>query len=234
MNKLRIILAISLISATLSCSNYQKEYYESGKIKAVYKTDKEGLWVGVYKQYYENGKLMFECDYSAGYPNGIAKYYYPSGQQKEIRHFNNGQLCDTIKCYDSIGNLYYFENYIKGQKVGYGWYEKNGELFTAKEFTDTTNLPKIEDLKITFSHRPDTFTIGDTTMIDIRHKSISKFQIEPSFSNGYMIYDVRKDSFMISFTPLKEGRAFLVIDLKINSSIHKNIGSIEYKVVNKN
>jgi len=227
----KILLEILLLRIMLSCTKYQKDYYNSGNIKANYKTDKNGNWHGLYKKFYNNGRLEFKCNYSQGFPDGLARFYYPNGELKMIKPFKMGLLDGTVKGYDTNGIFNYSEKHLNGNILGYYYYDANGKMINGLEYLDPNDLPKLEDFNIQFSHRQDTFVVGDTTLIDIMHDSILKFQLILMFTNGSVKYDYRKDSFNFSFTPKRKGKSVMLINIQVNDTLRMNLGKKEYIVI---
>ena len=132
----------------ISCAKYQKDYYDSGNIKAIYKANKNGNWHGLYKKYYSNGQLEFECNYSQGFPDGLARFYYPSGELKMIKPFKMGLLDGTVKGYDTNGIFYYSEKHLNGNILGYYYYDASGKMINGLEYLDPDDLPNFEDFNI--------------------------------------------------------------------------------------
>jgi len=64
-----------------------------------------GLREGIWKYYYNNGKLKYEGNYSQGNPDRRHKYYYPSGALKEEQYYQLGIREKNWKKYDEEGNL---------------------------------------------------------------------------------------------------------------------------------
>lgn len=61
---------------------------------------------GLFKSYFDNGKLSCEGNMINGYCSGIFKYYFPNGNIKAIRIYKNGILDGEQKNYYENGNLY--------------------------------------------------------------------------------------------------------------------------------
>lgn len=65
-----------------------------------------GLREGIWRYYYQNGKLRFEGNYTRGMANGKHKYYYQDGGIKEEQFYVMGLKEKTWKKFDESGNLY--------------------------------------------------------------------------------------------------------------------------------
>jgi uncharacterized protein len=73
---------------------YHTEYFESGKIKRRYQT-KDGIRVGVYKEYYENGRAAVETFYSAdGELNGFYQEFNEDETLVKCIMYKRGKITD--------------------------------------------------------------------------------------------------------------------------------------------
>ena len=173
-------LKIFLLICTLSffflsgCNNNTvKEYYESGELKAEYKTkngvrhgkccyyyqngNKEktvcyinGKENGLYQEFYPNGKLKMEAYYKKGKQDGLLKVYFENGQLKIVNEFSSGK------------NHYFFpsgktemEAIVKNDStVYYRKYNKKGEI--TEEF---------RSIHVIFDK--DSVVLGDSILIRI-------------------------------------------------------------------
>lgn len=97
---------------------YAKEFDENGNIIAViqYSDGREidrdvinrkidSLKVGVWKEFYPNGKLFRESNYSFGKLNGVFREYSITGELNLSYRYENGVLVDTIVDIDEEINL---------------------------------------------------------------------------------------------------------------------------------
>ena len=64
-----------------------------------------GLREGIWKYYYNDGKVKYEGNYSQGNPDKKHKYYFPSGVLKEEQYYELGIREKNWKKYDELGNL---------------------------------------------------------------------------------------------------------------------------------
>ena len=70
-----------------------KEWYENGKLdmKGNYKDGiKDGLW----KKWYENGQLVFEMNYKDDKEDGLQRLWYENGQLKSEGNYKDGKRID--------------------------------------------------------------------------------------------------------------------------------------------
>jgi len=81
-----------------------KEYYESGKIfkEINFINDKEN---GQGKIYYEDGKILRVVNLKNGKENGDVIDYYPNGRIKNKAHFIDGELNGEVISYSENGNI---------------------------------------------------------------------------------------------------------------------------------
>lgn len=87
---------------------------------------KEGIW----KKYYENGKVKHELTYKANKPDGYAKFYYETGIVSEEGLWRNNKWVGEYKFFFENGNLSYEWNYNdQGKRSGQQkYYHSNGKL----------------------------------------------------------------------------------------------------------
>ena len=95
-----------------------------------YKRYKIGERNGKGKEYYDNGKLIFEGEYINGERNkGIGIEYYDNGKIEYEGEYINGERNGKGKEYYDNGKLRFEGEYLNGEKNGIGKeYDINGEL----------------------------------------------------------------------------------------------------------
>jgi hypothetical protein len=228
---IRILTFIAFSLLFFSCSKYEKDYHDNGKVKMKYQLDENGNWIGDVKQFYESGELEFECYYVSGVPEGLARFYYETGVLRLTKPYSMGIIDGNAQWYDSLGNLSYSELYSNDTLINCYWYNEKGKVVNGLECLDDSFTPQIEDFKILFSHRQDTFKIGERTKIDIRHDSILPYQIKLEFTNGRMEYKVKHDSFKYTFTPRRKGNSYMQVFVKYDLKKTKYVGILEYPVI---
>lgn len=94
-----------------------KEFYESGKLKAIGNyTDgkKDGLW----KHTFENDSLEQIGVFVKGKPEGLWKWYYPSGVVRREETYKNGKENGIMREYDDQGAILAEGEYINGLQEG--------------------------------------------------------------------------------------------------------------------
>jgi len=207
---MKLIYSILIVLILISCSESVKEYYPSGALKFEYKLNEHGQLIGNYHVYYENGQPMAIIPFSEGIRNGVATYYD-----------STGYVCDE-------------ETYIDGLVKKYKSINNKGQVTYAFTNLDSLDLPSMDDFKITFSHRQDTFTVGDTTMIDIACDKVSKNNIRLLISYGATQMNWLRDNYIYNYTPKDTGKSTLSIFIQMTDSIPElhRIGSKEYTITN--
>ena len=86
---------------------------------------KEGVW----KKYWNNGKLASEITYKNNLQNGYAKIYYKNGNISEEGTWMNGKWDGSYKLYYENGQLSYDWNYVNGKRDGaQKYYFENGKV----------------------------------------------------------------------------------------------------------
>ena len=222
-----------VVILTISCTRVEKKYYTNGQLKYKAQLDNDNNWHGKVINYYSNGNVEFESNYVHGQPNDLARFYYSNGVLKMVKPFQDGKLNGVVKGYDSCGYLNYTGEYLNDRFLNYTWYDTNGKIDYRFYYLDTNNLPRFEDFEIKLTVNSEHLFLGDTVSIDIKHDSLLRHQYSPTFTNGTLIFEWEKDSFMYRFTPRRLGHSKLFIELKINDSISKRIGNMDFEVIEK-
>jgi antitoxin component YwqK of YwqJK toxin-antitoxin module len=99
-----------------------KEYFDSGKLRGEGRYNKdarEGLW----KFYHENGQLEQQGTYRNGKPDGEWIWYYASGELLREEAYFDGLQDGVMTEYDETGNIITKGQYIEGKENG-EWYYK--------------------------------------------------------------------------------------------------------------
>jgi uncharacterized protein len=93
-------------------------FYENGETytNAHYKM---GVFVDSFFLYFKNGQVQVESWFDpTGHEQGLYKIYYENGKLRQIGHDINNQYDDTIKTFYDNGQLMYLEYYKNGKKEG--------------------------------------------------------------------------------------------------------------------
>ena len=111
-----------------------KEYYDSGKLEKEFPF-KNGLLHGICRTYYDTGKIAKEGTFLNGREEGISRLFYKSGQLKGESVFKNGLKDGETRLYHASGSLRGMLPFSKGQIHGKAMmYYPSGQLELEVEF----------------------------------------------------------------------------------------------------
>jgi antitoxin component YwqK of YwqJK toxin-antitoxin module len=113
-----------------------KVYFESGKLEEVH-TWKNGKINGLTQLYYENGNLKAEYTILNEIYSGVYKEYYSDGKLKSVKNYSNGKLNGLIQLYYETGNLK--SEYTVLNEIVHGTckdYFSNGQLSLVRNFSN--------------------------------------------------------------------------------------------------
>ena len=98
----------------------QIDYYLSGvkQMEAYSKDEKEPIYEGLVKWYFENGNIYQEANYSNGVLNGKRKVYYENGKIENTRNYRDGDLNGSWVVYYKNGQISEKGNYEKNLREG--------------------------------------------------------------------------------------------------------------------
>ena len=112
-----------------------KDYYTDGKIKAEGNYT-NGKQTGEWKFYHPNGQLEQAGKYNKqGRPDGLWKWYYESGQLLREENFRAGLKDGLSLEYDENGNIIQEGEFINGNEDG-PWTELTGDVFIKGNYQD--------------------------------------------------------------------------------------------------
>lgn len=101
---------------------------KNGKTSAIIDT-KNGLYHGVFKLYYSNGKLQKEHNYSEGESSGVSIDYYKTGKKEKEAVYLADNLDGIHTTYFPTGKKKVVTNYIYGNIEGERvYYKSNGQV----------------------------------------------------------------------------------------------------------
>lgn len=96
-----------------------KTYYQNGKVKSD-ETFKNGKRIGTCKYYAENGKLLYEENFNNnGLKEGITNAFYENGQLESSYNYRNGEMHGVFKEFHEDGKLKDEGKYEYGQRKYY-------------------------------------------------------------------------------------------------------------------
>ena len=112
-----------------------KEYFEDGILKR-----ESNYYLGVLqgreRRFFKNGKLSEDVNYNSGNLNGVRNVYWNNGMMKEVNNFENGILVGETTYFYSNGRLRKTISFDKqGRKDGM-WisYDSDGKITKQSEF----------------------------------------------------------------------------------------------------
>ena len=135
------LLIISIALATVAIFSFpyifpseKDKYTEEPVIKEVGSLDSTGKKHGIWKGYYQNGKISYEGLYKNGFREEEWKFYNAVGQLIKIETYKNGLKNGNVLVYDD-GKLYNEIPYVNGKKEGkHVHYNKNGTINYIQEY----------------------------------------------------------------------------------------------------
>lgn len=114
---------------------------------------------GKYFEYYENGKIKAERNFLNGKEEGVAKFYYPSGNLQSKVEYSSGVLNGLVYIYSESGRLLFEQNYKDGVLEGISKeYDESGNVkreilysggkeYIPAETVKKENIPARENLE---------------------------------------------------------------------------------------
>ena len=111
--------------------HYCREYFESGNIKTTGSYSISSKRSGIWKTFYEDGKIESIANFVRGQLDGNFKYFYDNGQLWTLQVYKQGNLIEVISNYNSEG--------------------KTNDPGTIKNGTGTVNIYDV-DGKLTETH----------------------------------------------------------------------------------
>ena len=94
----------------------QIDYWKNRNIQ-VSKSYRNGIINGVYKWYYESGKLRAEWEIVMGKDTGFYKYYFENGQLRFVGNQIDGKKEGKFKEFNDNGELIKTFNYKNGEEI---------------------------------------------------------------------------------------------------------------------
>ena len=138
-----VLLSVAVVSAEVTREStsdpdetVEHVFYVKGEEIARQVLDEDGNVIktagripdDIVKQYYENGKLEFECKYKNNRPEGIARVYYESGKLSAEYNYKDNRLDGISRLYYESGSLMSEWNYKddKHEGISKKYYEHGG------------------------------------------------------------------------------------------------------------
>lgn len=114
------------------------EIFKNGYLLSIGIIDAEGLYQGMWENYYLNGKLKSKGEYLDGKKYGKWIYYFQNGKVEQEGYYDkNGSFTGTWKWYYDNSQLLRTEEFRRGLEDGMlEEYDRNGKLITKGEYFD--------------------------------------------------------------------------------------------------
>ncbi|MCF8426078.1 MAG: tetratricopeptide repeat protein [Bacteroidia bacterium] len=121
-----------------------KSYFPNGNMASSYEI-KNGVYNGVYKIFYADGKLQEERLYEFGQEVGPTKSYFPDGKIQSVENFINGVLYGEALEYNANGTLRQKLNYVNDNLQGVcEYFDTTGKRTNAYYYYDNLILSVIQ------------------------------------------------------------------------------------------
>jgi antitoxin component YwqK of YwqJK toxin-antitoxin module len=138
--KVNFLVITLMLILVISCTRTVKEYYPNGSLKSEYIANKKGIKCGLYKSFFENGKINYIANYRNNRLYGNVDYFDENGTLKYKLVYQG----DTFKCKFTLN--------------------ERGD--TIEKFIDFTysNLDSLKGTKILINKNPNDTLIYDSLM----------------------------------------------------------------------
>jgi antitoxin component YwqK of YwqJK toxin-antitoxin module len=125
---------------TIDYLRYQREYYNTGILKAKVKIKNEKMH-GLSYEYYPDGKLWRVINWENGRKEGFGFEYYKNGEIKTEVHYEDDIQTGEVSEYDSLGNLIKLSYLENGETEGtaFTFYPNSDTLLIANYSSGTPN-----------------------------------------------------------------------------------------------
>ncbi|MCX6233656.1 MAG: hypothetical protein NT175_02885 [Bacteroidetes bacterium] len=94
-----------------------KEYSEDGVLLKEGRYNLKSLKTGLWKEYYENGKIAAEESFLDGKLHGYFRSYHENGNIWCIGNYNQNNKEGKFEIYDQQGKLIFIQHYNHGKLV---------------------------------------------------------------------------------------------------------------------
>jgi len=112
-------------------------YNDNGVLISEGIIDDEGNRNGVWKDYYADGNVSAEGNYSDNRRTGTWKFYNESGKLVQVGSYSNGRIDGTWRWYYPEGELLREEDYYQGRRDGdYTEYARDGQVIAQGSYAD--------------------------------------------------------------------------------------------------
>jgi len=112
-------------------------YNDNGLLLSEGIVNESGYYNGRWKDYYQDGKVRAEGNYSESRRTGIWKFYNSAGRMEQTGSFNNGRPDGLWRWYYENGNPLREEEYFQGRRDGLCTeYSPSGEIISSGQYSD--------------------------------------------------------------------------------------------------
>jgi len=111
--------------------SFRKNYYASGEIESTCEYLDDSVRHGEAIQYFKNGSVKIELEYSNNKKNGDFQEFYENGRVKRVGKFFNDLQVDSALWYWENGNIKANAYFINGIRTGVSCaYDESGNILT--------------------------------------------------------------------------------------------------------
>ena len=133
-----LIFLLSLIACNETPTKKNSiDKYPNGQTKTIEFTQEIGGKTIIIKQeiYYPNGALKIEGGFSNKQRDGVWKAFFEDGKLQSLSNFDNGLYQGNSEVYYPNGNLMYKGDYQQDKKIGtWQFYNKKGKLVKEEKY----------------------------------------------------------------------------------------------------
>lgn len=125
-----------LFIVTLTCLFFCLQGVFSQKINQL---DDNGLKIGIWKKYYENGKLRYSGEFKDGKEVGVFMFYKNSSSNFPdiVKEYSTVSDTATVKFFNHLGDLKTHGKMIGKKRVGaWKYFYTNGDVFSEEYYMD--------------------------------------------------------------------------------------------------
>lgn len=219
-----------IILIAISCQNYEKEYYDNGKLKSNIPLNKSNFYQGKGIFYNKEGEIIKTKNYQNG-----------SLEKSTIFH-KNGQVRWTCTYNEGIKHGDYFSYYINGAKkleivyeegesIERKMYDSIGVLIYQFKKLDVNDLPPFKKEFMVFNQ--DSLTSEKFIPVRFEIPNIYSSQLIPFIINGEADVEDRINGIWVVKTNKESDSLMLGIRIEMNDTLVYRYGWQSYLIKNK-
>ena len=146
---MRILFLLLVLPQLLFAQYEYKQYFDDSEQLYISATIKDSVWHGVYLEYYENGELASNLNYTEGSLEGTQKVFYPNGSLSQIINYKDDLEDGHWLEFFSNGDTLKKVNFQNGKEEGsFIEFYKNGILLPTCPSLNNSDIKYIcENLK---------------------------------------------------------------------------------------